>query len=285
MRMAAAMNPRAARGVKPQRAGSVVAARGVSVTAVEYVVLFASALGAGAVNSVAGGGSLLTFPALLAVGVSPLSANATSTVALVPGSAGAFWGYRELLKGDRATVVAMAAPSLVGGVLGALLVLRTGDKTFGAMVPWLVLGATLLFAAQGPIGRAVKRLKGPTTQPRSPIPLALFQLVVAVYGGFFGAGIGILMLAALALRGEEDIHKANGLKNLAAVCINGVATVTFVASGRVSWTPALVMATGAVLGGWGGAGVARKLGQTTVRRIVLAVGFGLAALMFWRQFR
>lgn len=258
----------------------------MTVTAAEYVVLFASALAAGAVNSVAGGGSLLTFPALLAVGVSPLSANATSTVALVPGSAGAFWGYRELLKGDRATVLAMAAPSLVGGVLGALIVLRTGDKTFGKMVPWLVLGATLLFAAQGPIGRAVRRMKpSDAAAHRSPIALALFQLVVAVYGGFFGAGIGILMLAALALRGEDDIHKANGLKNLAAVCINGVATITFVVSGRVSWTPALVMATGAVLGGWGGAGVARKLGQQTVRRIVLAVGFGLAALMFARQFR
>lgn len=239
---------------------------------------------AGAVNSVAGGGSLLTFPTLLAFGMPPLTANATSSVSLVPGSAGAFWGYRDVMRDTRGLALAMAAPSLAGGVLGAWLALRTGDARFAAMVPWLLLGATALFALQGPISARVVPADDGARTPRAWLALGLFQLAVATYGGFFGAGMGILMLAALGIAGVRDIHRANGLKNLAAVCINGVATVTFAAQGRVKWPVAAAMALGAAAGGVWGARVARRIGRRAVRAVVMSVGTAIAAWMLWRRY-
>lgn len=248
--------------------------------------LFAAGTLAGAINSIAGGGSLVTFPALLALGASPVTANATNTVALVPGSAAAFWGYRDTLSDARRLTLAMALPSAAGGLLGAWLALRVGDATFALLVPWLILAATALFAAQGPIARRMAAGRDVDAPPRTlPLPLlVVFQLGVATYGGFFGAGIGILMLAALGLVGVRDLHRANGLKNLAAVCINGVAAAAFIRSGRVAWLPALAIGVGAILGGYGGAGVARKVGQAHVRQAVLAIGIGLTVVMFARTF-
>jgi uncharacterized protein len=254
-------------------------------TAVPWVSYLASGFVAGAVNSVAGGGSMLTFPTLLAFGMAPITANATNTVALIPGSASAFWGYRDALAGSRALVLAMALPSLVGGVLGASLALRTGDARFTALVPWLLLGATGLFALQEPVARRMKLVEGAPRSRASWAALMLFQVAVATYGGFFGAGIGILMLAALGLMGVRELSRANGLKNLAAVCINGVAAATFVLGGRVAWTEAAVMATGAVLGGAIGAGTARRVGPRVVRRAVMTIGVALAVAMFWRRLR
>ncbi len=249
----------------------------------KYALLAVAAFAAGAVNSVAGGGSLLTFPALLAAGLPPLAANATSTVSLVPGSLGAVWGYRANLEGARGVAVAMVVPSLAGGCLGALLALRTGDARFARMVPWLVAGATLLFAVQGPLAARLA-----TTERRGAMPLVALgcgQLLVALYGGFFGAGIGILMLAALGFAGVKDIHSRNAMKSVAAAVINGVAAVTFVIGGTVRWTEAAVMALGALAGGTLGARGARKLGQKTVRTLVLVIGVGLAAWMFAGQLR
>ncbi len=265
----------------------------------QWPFLFASAAIAGAVNSIAGGGTLLTFPALLAAGVPPIAANATSTVALVPGSAAAFWGYRDTLRHDGRTLAAMGVPSVVGGTAGALLVLRAGDHAFAVLVPWLLLGATVLFMVQGPIAnrlaaaRANSDQRGGSDSPaaRSAPTLAAwaglvtFQLVVSVYGGFFGAGMGILMLAALGLTGMTDIHRMNAFKNFAAVCINGVATVAFIASGRVQWQLAGVMAVGAIAGGLLGARVAKRVGQVRVRQGVVAIGLAITAAMFWRQVR
>ncbi len=248
-----------------------------------HALLVVAGFVAGAINSIAGGGSLVTFPAMLAVGVLPVAANATNTVALVPGSFAAFWRYRDTLEGARAMLLAMALPSLAGGVLGALLALRVSDATFARLVPWLNLAATSLFALQGPIAKAVGRAHDP--RPPTPARLAamgVFQLVVALYGGFFGAGIGILMLAALGLMDVRDVHRANGLKNLAAVCINGVATLAFVASGRVVWSAALAVALGAVTGGYAGAGLARRAGQENVRLAVLGIGVTITAVMFAR---
>lgn len=251
----------------------------------QWASYLASGFVAGAINSVAGGGSMVTFPTLMAFGMPPLTANATNAVALVPGSASAFWGYRDVLSGSRSLVLAMALPSVAGGVLGAWLAMRTGDERFAALVPWLLLGATALFAMQEPVSRRMKLLDEGDRGTRSWAALVGFQLAVATYGGFFGAGMGILMLAALGMMGVRDIHRANGLKNLAAVCVNGVATATFVAGGRVVWGAAAVMAVGAVLGGAVGAGTARRVGQRAVRRTVMAIGLGLAAAMFWKRLR
>jgi uncharacterized membrane protein YfcA len=250
-------------------------------------VLFVSGAVAGTINSVAGGGSLVTFPTLLRVGILPVAANGTNTVALVPGSASAFWAYRDVMAGARSLALAMAVPSVVGGVTGALLALRVSDTVFAALVPWLILGATALFAAQGPLGAWVRRHAGDAGSERSTAwryaGLALFQFAVAIYGGFFGAGIGILMLAALGLMGERDIHRMNALKNLAAVCINGVASVTFALGGKVQWLAALIVALGAITGGYGGAGIAQKLGQKTVRALVTGIGVSITAWMFYQR--
>lgn len=248
------------------------------------LILFVAALVAGAVNSVAGGGTLLTFPALLSIGVSPIAANATSTVALVPGSFAAFWGYRDELRGSRQEMLWFAVPSLIGGVIGALFVDRVGDRTFSRVVPWLIFGATALFAVQPLVKRWLERGR-PTgdDEPNRRAPFAIaFQLLVAIYGGFFGAGIGILMLAALGFLGVRGIHRMNGVKNFAAVCINGVAAITFVALGRVLPMQAAVMAVGAIVGGLGGAGIARRLGETNVRRLVIAIGVAIGVTMLLR---
>lgn len=252
--------------------------------------LFLVAFLAGSVNAVAGGGSLLTFPSLLAAGLSPLDANGTSTVALVPGSASAFWGYRSYLRGTGPLLWAMALPSLVGGVAGALLALRAGNEGFGRLVPALVLGATVLFAASEPLGRLTRPTAKPASEdaptqwtPARLLFLGCFQCGVALYGGFFGAGIGILMLAALGLYGERQMHRMNGLKNLSAVFINGVAAPTFVWSGHVQWRLALVMMAGAVAGGTFGARGARWLGPERVRSLVTALGFTIAAVTAWKQ--
>jgi hypothetical protein len=247
-----------------------------------FVLLTAAAFTAGAVNSVAGGGTLLTFPSLLGAGLAPLAANATSTLALVPGSAGAFVGLRGSLDGDRRLVAWMAGPSVLGGVAGTLLVLRAGDAVFATVVPWLILAATLLFLAAEPLSRWI-RGRDAADRPVNVVALAAGQLFVALYGGFFGAGIGILMLAGLAIAGVRDVHRMNALKNLAAVCINGVSAITFALSGRVDWPVAGVMALGAVAGGRLGAGLALRAGQANVRRAVVIVGMGIAAVLFARQ--
>jgi uncharacterized protein len=238
---------------------------------------FGAAFAAGAINSVAGGGTLVTFPTLIWLGLSSVTANATSTVALWPGLGGSAWGYRRELASAEPRMLALIAPSLAGGIAGALLLRRTPPSIFDALAPFLILGATILFMLQEPIQRRMKSRK--PHAHRSPTWLAgamFFQLLVALYGGYFGAGIGILMLAALGILGVEDMHQMNGLKVFFALCINGVAAVYFIWSGMVFWPDVFSMVAGSVAGGIGGAGFARRLGGATVRRIVIAVGFGMA---------
>ncbi|MFN8543611.1 MAG: sulfite exporter TauE/SafE family protein [Candidatus Binatia bacterium] len=250
----------------------------------EALVIFVAAFVAGAINSIAGGGTLLTFPALVWIGRDPIIANATNAVALWPGSlAGAMGFRRELARAGR-WALWLTLPSCLGGALGAVLLLRTPSRTFATMVPWLILFATALFAAQRPIQALVGRAHPRQEDVRAPtsawwMGAAIFQFVVAVYGGYFGAGMGIVMLAALGLLGLSDIFMANGLKNLFAVCINGIAAVYFVAGGAVRWGDALVMAAGAIAGGYGGAGFARRLGRSVVHRAVIAIGIAAAASM------
>jgi len=250
------------------------------------LMLFGAAFLAGIVNSMAGGGTLLTFPALLSAGLPAVTANATSTVALVPGSLSAFWGYRSEVQGEGRLLAAMALPSLLGGTLGALAADRVGDVLFGKLAPLLVLGATLLFMSQEPLRRWSRSVPGlgraGGSELRALGAIAGFQLLVALYGGFFGAGIGILMLAALGLLGLRDIHRMNGLKNIAAVCINGLAALTFAVCGRVNWPIASFMIVGGVAGGYTGAGLARRLGQEAVRRFIVLIGLLISLYLFLR---
>jgi uncharacterized membrane protein YfcA len=241
------------------------------------LVVMAAALG-GAINAIAGGGTLITFPALVGLGVPAIVANATSTVALWPGAIASMYGYRHELAGVRSWAARFAVPSLLGGLVGALLLLRTPGDRFDQIVPWLVLGATLLFVVQRPLMAALRKRSGdtvsfdPATRPPS-LALLIFQFGVAVYGGYFGAGIGILMLAALGFMGFSNIHRMNGLKNWGGLCINITAAVTFALLGLVDWPVAIAMAAGAMLGGYAGSRLAQKVPQEYVRRMVIVIGF------------
>lgn len=249
----------------------------------QEIVIILSAFLAGMINSVAGGGTLLSFPALIWLGRDPVIANATSTVALWPGSFGGLLGFRRELRQSRRWAFWLGVPSVLGGALGAYLLLRTPSRTFSAIVPYLILGATLLMAAQDQITRRL-RLSSHERPSRAWWAGALvFQFLVGVYGGYFGAGIGILMLAALGLLGMTDIHEMNGLKNLFALFINGIAALYFIIAGAVIWMDVLLMAAAAVAGGYFAAGVARRMGRRTVRRLVILIGIAMAVSLFFRR--
>jgi hypothetical protein len=249
-----------------------------------------TALIAGAVNSVAGGGTLLTFPALLAVltreeaALAAVIANATSTVALVPASLAGAWGYRRQMSEARRWLLLLAPPSFVGGVVGSLLLTRLNPSYFTALVPWLLLIAAALFLFDTVVPR---RKTVADSEPRSGavVGLIFFQFVVAIYGGYFGAGIGILMLSALAMMGVGDINQMNALKTLLGSCINGVSVLIFISDAKVAWRYALPMAAAGIIGGYLGAAGALRIRPRAVRWIVIAIGFGLAAYFFSRQFK
>jgi uncharacterized membrane protein YfcA len=253
------------------------------LTALEVVVLFAAGAVAGAINALAGGGTLVSFPALLWLGRAPILANATNTVALCPGALAAMAAFRSDLAPVRRWMWLLVAPALAGGLIGALLLLRTPEKLFAFLVPWLILFATVLFAAQGPLTVGIQRLWRQSPRPSTGVPPArawpyvvAFEFVIAIYGGYFGAGIGIMTLAALGLVGFTDIHHMVGLRNFAALCINGIASIYFVSQGAVIWPDALVMILGQIVGGYGGARVARRLGRTFMRRAVVVIGVAMA---------
>ncbi len=243
---------------------------------------------AGIMNSVAGAGTLVTFPALVAAGIPPLDANATSTVALVPGAFGSMFGYRKHIEGSRPWALGFALPSLLGGGLGAWLLLITPPDRFKALVPYLVLGATFLFLVQRPTMRWLRRWRSDAgslasragspehdialTSTRPPVSVLGYQFAVSVYGGYFGAGVGILMLAALGFMGLANIHRMNGLKNWGGLCMNVVAAVMFSFTNLVHWPVALAMAGGAVTGGYIGSRTAQRLPQTLVRGVIIAIG-------------
>ena len=248
------------------------------------LLAFGAAFLAGAINSVAGGGTLVSFPALIWLGLPSTIANATSTVAIWPGSLGGMLGFRENLRGMERRMYVLIAPSLVGGIAGAILLRLTPTSVFDRLVPLLILFATCLFMAQDAVQRML-RIGSDTGARRSSqwfTGALAFQLVVGLYGGYFGAGLGIMMLAALSIIGLTDIHQMNGLKNLLALCINGVAALYFVWKGMVYWPDVIVMAIGAIVGGVGGAGIAKRLGRVAVRRVVIAVGLVMAVKLMLR---
>ena len=257
----------------------------------QAVALFVAAVLGGALNSVAGGGSFFTVPMLIFTGMPSITANVTSTVALWPGSAASVFAYRNELRAQRHLAPVLAVVSLVGGVLGALLLLFTPQTTFDRLFPWLLLLATLLFAFSPQLTRVVRARFGGAndgTVQRSSLGVVLLQLIIGIYGGYFGGGIGIMMLAALALMGLQNIHEMNGLKTLLATFINGVAIVIFVlapyitGSGAVAWPQALLMLVGAVVGGYSGAAFARRLPAQAVRTFVIIVSVLLTVYFFVR---
>ena len=249
---------------------------------VAYVLLCLSAAAAGAVNSVAGGGTLLSFPPLLRL-MDAVQANATSTVALMPGSIAGGLGYRKEVRECRKLILRLLAPSILGGIVGSLLVTELPPSVFGRLVPWLILTAALLFLIQGPIKRLVKQKHGPPG-PVATVGVILGQFVIAVYGGYFGAGIGILMLSVLPFMGTENIHQTNAAKTILAAVINGVTCAIFIIEGVVVWEYALAMAVAAIVGGYLAAHYARKLPAICVRVLVIVIGFGLAGYYLWKQF-
>lgn len=256
------------------------------------ILLCLSAAAGGAVNSIAGGGTLLTFPTLLAVlsgtynpAEAAVIANATSTVALCPGSVAGVWGYRREFEGLQRWVLLLLPSCLIGGALGSILVVVLPAESFEALVPWLILTATLLFALQPLITRwtGIGQQHAPATRSTTA-GVILFQFLVGVYGGYFGAGIGILMLSSLAMIGLADIHRMNALKTLLASVINGTSVLIFIASGKILWPVALAMAAAAIAGGYLGARIARRLNRQFVRGLVVTIGFGLAAYYFYGEF-
>lgn len=245
---------------------------------------FGSAFLAGAINSVAGGGTLVSFPTLVWLGLDSVTANATSTVAIWPGTVGSAWGYRRELRDAEPRFRLLIVPSLIGGITGALLLRWTPASIFDRLVPFLILFATLLFMAQEPVQRRLKTTDAAAHRStRWMIGALLFQLAVGIYGGYFGAGIGILMLAALSIMGLTDIHEMNSLKVVFGGSINGIAAAYFIYAGMIHWPDVFVMAIGAILGGWGGAGTARRMGRTAVRRIVIGIGFAMAISLFIKK--
>lgn len=260
------------------------------LASLKLVLVVVAALIAGVMNSIAGAGTLVTFPALIALGVPPINANATSTVALWPGSFSAMWGYRGELRGSRPWALGFAIPSLLGGGLGAWLLLRTPAERFSDIVPWLVLGATALFIVQRPAMRWLAQSRGPRaesdealTSRRPPWSIPGYQFLVAIYGGYFGAGVGILMLAALGFMGLNNIHRMNGLKNWGGLCMNAVAATMFAFSSLVNWPVALAMAVGAVAGGYLGSRTAQRVPQEFVRGAVVAIGLISGLLLFFSR--
>jgi uncharacterized membrane protein YfcA len=248
---------------------------------VHALLVFVAAVVAGAINSIAAGGSLLTFPTLIWLGIPSINANATNIVAIWPGSLGSAWAYRRELRDTDPRVYALIVPSMLGAAGGAILLTRTPRALFDGLVPVLITFATVLFMLQDRIRQRLDALAGAALRRHWLTWAMALQLLVGIYGGYYGTAMGIPMLAALSLT-HTDVHQINGLKNIFAVGINAVATVFFIVAGLVVWGDALTMAAGTTVGGVGGALVARRIGPTAVKRIVVVIGFGMAVSLLLR---
>ncbi|MFN0124275.1 MAG: sulfite exporter TauE/SafE family protein [Blastocatellia bacterium] len=255
-------------------------------------IIFGAGCLAGIMNSIAGGGTLITFPALVWHGLPPVTANATNSFALWPGSLSAAWGYRHELGPGEKKYLRLLVPSLAGAIIGAILLRMTPDRLFARIIPFLVLLATLLFMAQEPMQRWLRsrRAEPPQTSVTDTAPTTrwtiqawLAQFLTGIYGGYFGAGMGIIMLATLGMIGLTDIHKMNSVKNILGFCINFSAGLWLAYAGLVRWPEALVMMAGAIIGGYFSAGVAQRLGRQFARRAVIVIGFLLFALLLFKS--
>jgi uncharacterized protein len=240
-----------------------------------WIFLCAAAIAAGIVNAVAGGGTLLTFPSLLAI-LTPVGANATSTFALFPGSLASGLGYRRELALCRPHLIRLLPPSLAGGLIGSLLVTRLPERVFASAVPWLLIVASILLLLQRPIARYFGAQPHVAPTPATVAIIVFFQFLVGIYGGYFGAGIGILMLSSLAFMGIPDIHQMNAVKSILAAAMNAISIVIFILSGAIVWKYAIVMGLAGSLGGYAGARVGRRVKPEYLRAFVVFVGFAVA---------
>ena len=256
----------------------------MSVT--EMIGLFTAALSAGAINAVAGGGTLVLFPTLLYFGTPPLVANATSTLGLLVGTSGSVFGFRKHLVTIRPWLLRLMPVSLVGGVVGSALLTWTSERVFSKLIPFLILFATLLFLLQAPIAAWIRRGQrdNGSSDSHSFTLCMIAQFFLSVYGGYFGAGIGILMLASFAFLGLRNIHEMNTLKTVLGSLLNLVAALWFVGEGLIHWPKAIAIMLGGVVGYYLGSHYSQKIPQIWVRRIVTGVGLGLSVLTFYREF-
>ena len=246
---------------------------------------------AGVLNAVAGGGSFLSFPALLSMKILPVQANATNTVAIWPGQLTSVAAYRDDVRRNLRAAMMMGLAGLLGGTAGAVVLLNTPQTTFLHLVPWLLLGAALIFAVSGPVARWLERLKrrrhehamaGQAHVPRH-MPLFLAAIVASFYVGYFGAGAGFVFMTLLALFGYEDIHAINALKVVANLLANGIAFVIFIADGQVVWRYCLAAMIAAAIGGYASASLSKRVPQPVLRGLVVVIGLGMAAWFFWKQ--
>jgi uncharacterized membrane protein YfcA len=240
-----------------------------------------SAVAAGIMNAIAGGGTLLTFPALTAI-LPERAANVTSTVALMPGSAAGAWAYRKQLADCGPWAGLLIVPSLLGSAVGSLLLMLLDPEVFKAVVPWLVLLAAVLFLVQPQISRWLQKNRPIGAPSRRTLAIILAcQFLIGIYGGYFGAGIGILMLSSLSYLGLTSIHQMNALKAFLASGINAISVVFFAFGGEIEWRYGALMALAAIAGGYGGARLALLMKPVYVRWIVIALGFAMAGYFFW----
>ncbi|MBV9670033.1 MAG: sulfite exporter TauE/SafE family protein [Acidobacteriales bacterium] len=254
------------------------------MTLSQAIFLFVAGAFGGALNSVAGGGSFIAFPALLWVHVPPIEANATNTVALWTAAAASGGAYRRRLDVRGRVLIPLLLASLAGGLLGAILLLKTPAHTFMRVLPWLTLVATLLFAAGRRLSSGRASGIGNDAKGVAILAAAVFQFGVGIYGGYFGGGMGIVMLAMLAALGMTDIHAMNALKAVMGFVINGVAVVAFVIAGAINWKQGTPMILGAVAGGYLGAHYAQKLPQPCIRWFVILVGIGMTIYFFCKAY-
>jgi uncharacterized membrane protein YfcA len=256
-----------------------------------WIWLVVAAFLAGVLNAVAGGGSFLSFPALLGMHILPVQANATNTVAIWPGQLTSVAAYRDDVRKNLSAAMLMGLAGLLGGTGGAIVLLNTPQATFLRLVPWLLLGAALIFAVSGPVSRWLERLKrarreragaGQNRPPRR-MPLFLAAVAVSFYVGYFGAGAGFLFMTLLALFGYEDIHEINALKVVANLLANGIAFVIFIVEGQVVWRYCLAAMVAAAIGGYVSASLAKRVPQPVLRGLVVVIGLGMAAWFFARR--
>jgi uncharacterized membrane protein YfcA len=251
------------------------------MTHLELLIAAAAAVGAGAINALAGGGTLISFPVLVALGVPPVAANITNAVALCPGYFGATIAQLPNLKGQRAQLLLLVPVAVVGGLLGGMILVRTGERTFTALVPWMILAASLLLAVQEPVKKFVaRRLSNPMHKRHTMVLSALPIGAAAIYGGFFSAGMSVLLLAVLGLTLDDSLTRLNALKQVLAFSVNIAAAVFFLWSDQVVWIAALVMAIGALIGGAIGGRLAGKLPPAVLRWTVVTAGTCIA-IAYW----